>query len=145
MKSVRIKHALGKTAGLKQREAQKDRITDTSPYGARYIACNRNVLNQRRIDRNANHDQEGLEPQCKQAAQIVLTHLPPFTVHHACHRDRSDRRDHIDLNHAPVDNNHPLLTRDMNPFVDANLEKLLTHLGKISKNVCNLLTSREGG
>ena len=105
MKSVRIKHALGKTAGLKQREAQKDRITDTSPYGARYIACNRNVLNQRRIDRNANHDQEGLEPQCKQAAQIVLTHLPPFTVHHACHRDRSDRRDHIDLIHAPVDNN----------------------------------------
>ena len=30
MKSVRIKHALGKTAGLKQREAQKDRIPDGS-------------------------------------------------------------------------------------------------------------------
>ncbi len=33
----------------------------------------------------------------------------------------------------------------MNPFVDADLEKLLTYLGIISKNVCNLLTSREGG
>jgi len=37
MKSVRIKHALGKTAGLKQREAQKDRIPDTSPHGARFL------------------------------------------------------------------------------------------------------------
>ncbi len=46
---------------------------------------------------------------------------------------------------SPTDCKHPLLTRDMNPFVDADLEKLLTHLGKISKNVCNLLTSREGG
>ena len=32
----------------------------------------------------------------------------------------------------------------MNPFVDVELENLLTHPGKISKNVCNLLTSREG-
>lgn len=31
MKSVRIKHTLGKTAGLKQYEAQKDRIPDVVP------------------------------------------------------------------------------------------------------------------
>lgn len=34
MKSVRIKHTLGKTAGLKQCEAQKDRITDEEDYSS---------------------------------------------------------------------------------------------------------------
>ena len=47
--------------------------------------------------------------------------------------------------HSSTDCNNPLLTCDMNPFVDDDLENLLTHPGKISKNVCNLLTSREGG
>ena len=46
---------------------------------------------------------------------------------------------------SPTDCNHPLLSCDMNPFFDVDLEKLLTLLGKISKNVCNLLTSQEGG
>ena len=45
---------------------------------------------------------------------------------------------------SPTDCNHPPLTCDMNPFVDDDLENLLTPPEKNPQNVCNLLTSREG-
>jgi len=41
--------------------------------------------------------------------------------------------------------NDPLLTCGMNPFVDDDLEKLLTRPVEIPKNVCNLLTSQDDG
>ena len=46
---------------------------------------------------------------------------------------------------SPTDCKLPLLTGDMNPFVDDGLENLLTYLGKILQNDCNLLTSHDSG
>ena len=46
---------------------------------------------------------------------------------------------------SPTDCNHPPLTCDMNPFVDDDLENLLTPPGEKPQNVCNLLTPWEGG
>ena len=63
------------------------------------------MLDQRGVDRNAHDDQECLEAQRHEGADVVLSHPAPFLAHHRRHRDGSDGGDKVDLHHAPVHDN----------------------------------------
>ena len=51
------------------------------------------VLHQHGVDRHTDDNEERLEAQGQQAAQVVLAHAAPFLAHHGRHRDGSHRRD----------------------------------------------------
>ena len=70
-------------AGLEQGIAQQDRITHAAPDGRRYVVAGcGNALHQHGIDAHADHNEEGLEAQGKQGAEIVLPRVSPFPIDH---------------------------------------------------------------
>ena len=102
---VGIEDTLAQTACLEEREAKEHSVAHTSPDGADDIAADSHRLQQYSVDGDAQDDEEGLKAQGKKRSEIVLTHLSGFTVHHGRQGDRCNGSHHIDLNHAPVDNN----------------------------------------
>ena len=61
-----IEDRLRHTAGLEQREAQQHRISHASPDRRRHIRLRHDVLNQHRIDRYADNDEEALKAEGEQ-------------------------------------------------------------------------------
>ena len=99
-----IEYRLTEGAGLEQRETQEHCIADACPDSGRNIVCHGYALNKCGVDGYTDHNQECLESESKQTAQIVLADLAPFVVYHGCHRDRRQRGNHIDLDHPTIDN-----------------------------------------
>lgn len=97
-----VEQAPGKGARLKQREAQQHRIPHARPYGRRDAALHHDVLDQHRVDRHADDDEEALKPQRQQASEVILAHLPPFPVGHGRHGDGSDGGHAVDFDHSAV-------------------------------------------
>ena len=71
-----VEDAAGEGAGLEQGEAEQDGVANDAPDGCDGVGCKRNALNEHRVDAHANHDEEPLQAQSQQAAQVVLTDLP---------------------------------------------------------------------
>ena len=100
---MRPEDSLGDAAGLEQREAQEHRVANAGPDGGRHIPVRGDGAHQHRIDRHTHDDQERLKAQRKQRPQVILSHLPPFPVHHGSHGQRRKGRDGVDFHHAAVD------------------------------------------
>ena len=97
-----VEQAPGKGARLKQREAQQHRVPHARPYGCRDAALHHDVLDQHRVNRHADDDEEALKPQRQQASEVILAHLPPFPVGHGRHGDGSDGGHAVDFDHPAV-------------------------------------------
>jgi len=98
-----IEDGFGKTSGLEQGETEQNGIAEGGPYCLDDVGFRGDVLHQDGINTDTNHDEEGLEGQCQEGAKIILSHTAPFSVDHGGHRDGSDRRDQIDLDHSAID------------------------------------------
>ena len=59
-------HALCKRTGLEQGEAQKNRVSHDTPDRSDNVLAESDRLHQHRIDADADHNQEPLEPDCKE-------------------------------------------------------------------------------
>ena len=101
---MRPEQGLGEAAGLEKREAQEDRVPHTAPDGAgNVVAAQGDALHQHRVDAHADHNEERLEAQGQQGAEIVLPRVAPFPVHHRGKGDGTNRGHQIDFNHPSVD------------------------------------------
>ena len=70
-------------AGLEQGEAQQHRVPHApSDNAGNVVAAERNAFHQHRIDAHTDHNEEGLEAQGQQGAEIVLPRVSPFPVDH---------------------------------------------------------------
>ena len=98
-----VEHALCEAAGLEQGEAQKDGVPHASPDRRADVAVHGDVLHQDGVDAHAYDNEECLEAQGEQGAQVILAHLPPFPVEHGRHGQRGHARYKINFHHAPVD------------------------------------------
>ena len=58
-------HALCKRTGLKEGEAQKNRVSHDTPDRSDNVLAESDRLHQHRIDAHTDHNQEPLEPDCK--------------------------------------------------------------------------------
>ena len=101
---MRPEQGLGEAAGLKEGEAQEHRVPHAPPDGAgNVVAAQGNIPHQHRVDPYTDHNEERLEAQGQQGAEIILPRVAPFPV---CHRGKGDgtyRGHQIHLNHPPVD------------------------------------------
>ena len=98
-----IKNALGHAAGLEHGEYEQHGIADARPHSFDHIGIHSDIAYQNGIDRHTYDDQEGLKAQGKQSPQVILPHMAPFAVCHGRQRDRSHRRDQVNLNHPAKD------------------------------------------
>ena len=95
-----IEHGLGKAARFEQAEAQQHRVAHASPDGVDDVIHKRDILHQNGVDGNADDNQERLEAQRQQGADVVLPHAAPFLAHHGRHWDGGNRGDEIYFNHS---------------------------------------------
>src|SRR5699024_9439132 len=80
---VRPEQRLCEAAGLKEGEAQEHRVPHAPPDSAgNVVAAQGDTLHQHRVDAHADHNEERLEAQGQQGAEIVLPRVAPFPVHH---------------------------------------------------------------
>ena len=70
-----VEDAAGEGAGLEQGEAEQDGVPNDAPDGGDGVGCEGDALNQNSVNADANHDEEALQSQSQQAAQVVLTDL----------------------------------------------------------------------
>ena len=82
-----VQDAFGNRAGLEQGKAEQNRVADDAPDGADGIGCKGHSLDEHRIDAHTNHNQEPLQTQGQQAAQIVLPDLSLFPAPEGGKRD----------------------------------------------------------
>ena len=60
------------------------------------------AADEHRIDVHADQNQEGLEGQGEQGAQVILAHVAGFVAHHGGHGDGGYRGDEVDFDHAAI-------------------------------------------
>lgn len=84
---MNAEHAVRQRTCLKQHEAEQDRVPDASPYCADGIVAHGDALNEHRIDRHADEDQESLKAYGEQGFEIILAHATNFTVAQCGKRD----------------------------------------------------------
>ena len=119
---MRPEQGLCEAAGLKEGEAQEHRVPHAPPDGAgNVVIAQGDALHQHRVDAHADHNEERLEAQGQQGAEIVLPRVAPFPVHHRGKRDGPDRGHQI---HLYTSSAHDLLravTALYDRIVDRNL------------------------
>ena len=98
-----IEDRFGEAAGLEEREAQEDRISRDLKDAGMDVVGEDDALHQHGIDRHADHHEEALKAQGKEVANVVVAHLPPFTVGQGGKGDWGDRAGEEDLDHAPIE------------------------------------------
>ena len=100
---MRPEQGFCEAAGLKEGEAQEHRVPHAPPDSAgNVVAAKRNTFHQHRIDAHTDHNEERLEAQGQQGAEIVLSRVSPFPVDHCGKWDGTYRSDQIHLNHSAV-------------------------------------------
>lgn len=82
-----IEYGFGKSAGLEQSETQQYRVPHNTPQGCDDVLGESDTLNENGIDANADKDEESLEADGKQGAQIVLSDLRLLPVAKGGERD----------------------------------------------------------
>ena len=102
--SMRPEQRFCQAAGLEQGEAQQHRVPHTPPNGAGdVVAAQGDAFHQHRIDAHTDHNEEGLEAQGQQGAEVVLPRVAPLPVDHCGKGDRPYGGHQIHLNHSAVD------------------------------------------
>ena len=103
-----VQNAFGNRAGLEQGETEQDRVADNAPDGCNRIIGNGYRLDEHRINAYTDQDEEALEAQSKQAAQVVLSHLALFMAAEGGERNGSQTDRHINFDHTSIndDENH---------------------------------------
>lgn len=76
---MRVKYRLRQAAGLKQADAQDDRVGRDAEYACVDVVGYDNPADKHGVDAHAYHDEKALERQRQQPFQIVVANLPPFT------------------------------------------------------------------
>lgn len=89
-------------SGLKEREAEDNRIRCNRKQCRMDICCDDHVVDKDGINAHANHDKKALERQSKQPFEIVRADAAPLPVAHRGYRYGSDTHGAINLNHASV-------------------------------------------
>ena len=89
-------------AGLEQAETEQNGVAHNAPNGVDGIPGNRHALDQHSVNGNTNQNQEALKTQCKQAFQVVLSHVRLLVVAEGCHGDGCKAHHAIYLNHSSV-------------------------------------------
>ena len=79
--------ALCEGASLEEGIAQEHRVAHTAPDRAADIPADGDILHQHPIDGHADHDEECLEAQSEQGAEVILPHAAPFPSQHGRHGD----------------------------------------------------------
>ena len=101
---MRPEQGLCEAAGLKEGEAQEHRVPHAPPDGAgNVVTAQGDAFHQHRVDAHADHNEERLEAQGQQGAEIVLPRVAPFPVHHRGKGDGTYRGHQIHLNHPAID------------------------------------------
>ena len=90
-------------AGLKQAETKQNGIAHDTPNGVDGIPGNRYRLYQHGVNRHTDEDEKALKTQCKQAFQVVLSHVALLVVAESRHGDGRKAHHAVDFNHTPVD------------------------------------------
>ena len=70
-----VENAAGESAGLEQGETEQDGVPNDAPNRGDGVGAERDVLNEHRVNTNADHDEEALQAEGQQAAQVVLADL----------------------------------------------------------------------
>ena len=109
-------------AGLEQAETEQNGVAHNAPNGVDGIPGNRHALDQHGVNRHADENQEALKTQCKQAFQVVLSHVRLLMVAEGRHRDGCKAHHAVDLDHTPVDDDKN--DNAQNPHGDADEETL---------------------
>ena len=73
-----VQDAFGNRAGLEQGETEQNRVTDNAPDGCNGIVRDSHRLDEHSINAHTDQDEEALEAQGKETAQVVLAHLALF-------------------------------------------------------------------
>ena len=89
--------------GLEQAKTEQNGVAHNAPNRIDGIPGNRHALNQYSVNSNTNQNQEALKTQCKQAFQVVLSHVRLLVVAPCCHGDGRKAHHAVDFNHTPVD------------------------------------------
>lgn len=79
--------AVRQRARFEKHEAEQDRVPDAPPYRADGIVAHGDALNEHRIDRHADEDQQTLKANSEQGFEIVLAHAADFPVAQRGKRD----------------------------------------------------------
>ena len=83
-----VEDAAGESAGLEPGEAEQDGVSHDAPNGCDRVGCKGDALNQNSVDAHTDHDEEALETQGKEAAQVVLADLALLLAAEGRKRDR---------------------------------------------------------
>lgn len=92
-------------SGLKEREAEDNRIRCNRKQRRMDICCNDHVVDEDSVNAHTHHDKKTLKCQRKQTFKVVRADTAPFPVTHRGYRYGSDTHGAINLNHAPVQDN----------------------------------------
>src|SRR5699024_4218177 len=77
-------------------------VPNDAPNRGDGLGCKRHALDEHRVDAHANHDEEPLQTQSQQAAQIVLTDLTLLFTAKSRKRDGGQTHGEIDLYYAAI-------------------------------------------
>src|SRR5699024_10797533 len=97
-----VENAAGEGAGLEQGEAEQDGVTNDAPNGCDGVGCKGDALNQNSVNADANHNEETLQAQSQQAAQVVLADLALLFTAEGRKRDGGQTHGEIDLYYAAI-------------------------------------------
>ena len=109
-------------ACLEQAKTKQNGVAHDTPNGVDGIPGNRHALDQHRINCYADEDEKALKTQCKQAFQVVLSHVALLVVAESRHGDGRKAHRAVDFNHTPVHDDKNDDAQD--PHGDADEETL---------------------
>ena len=99
-----IEDGLGECSGLKQREAQDDRVRCNGEQRRVNVCCDNHVVDEYGIDAHAHHDEESLKRQREKPLEVVRADAAPFAVAHCSNGDRRNADGTVNLNHTTIEN-----------------------------------------
>ena len=117
-----VEDAAGESAGLEQGEAEQDGVPNDTPDGCDGVGCKRNALDEHRVNAYADHDEETLQAQSQQAAQVVLADLALLFAAECWERDGGQTHGQIDFHYAAIHDDENRYTENLHG--KANEERL---------------------
>ena len=143
-----IEDGFGESSGLKQREAQNNRVCCYREQSRVDICRDYHVVDEDSIDSDTDHDEEALERQSEKTFEVVRADAAPFVVAHGSNRNRCNADGAVNLNHSTIQddrnkNGHDLETqtdqqrlyRQAEQFADAHSVHACLHRGECCINV----------
>ena len=108
-----VEDAAGESAGLEQGEAEQDGVPNDAPNRGDGVGCKRHALDEHRVDAHANHDEEPLQTQSQQTAQVVLADLALLFAAKSRKRDGGQTHGQINFHHAAIHDDENRYTENL--------------------------------